>query len=476
TSSTSSIGIFTDKVDISSDYSFYNNIDQKQSFYGLNVEPTIDFYDYGRQEIGGKIYGECARIKGLTNVKTGGDKHLTKDWYQGTHKNDIATICIEKGTSRDFSSWDETIVPASGGLKYYEKYNTATSLYDVVIYTDETDVKIILNNADATDAAFKGFSKLGDISGLDKLYTTTTIDMTGLFKDSPMLTDIDISCFDMTNATTFTDMFDGCAGLTTLIYGEPLKTKINDIGLTGDWTVNTTDTSKENYRRVYVYTDDKTTIPEDIFGEINRYTGTKRKLSYDIGHSIDPKFSSIYFTDGANISSTQIIQETPVVTTIIVPGSVTSTTEEVFDKWCIDAAFTTAFTSLTMNADKTLYAKYDITTYDIPYDIDGGTWDAGYTYPTKYNYIENLTLPDKTKLTKAGYLATDWTVNNVTYTSLTPAVMYQNFGATPKKPLKIKWAPVQYTIAYNVGGHATTPASTTKTYGIGYTVPTPTGI
>lgn len=63
---------------------------------------------------------------------------------------------------------------------------------------------------------FADFPQLTNISGLDKVTTTATTDMSGMFKNDPKLTSLDLSALNTQNVTTMKDMFAGNTALKTL--------------------------------------------------------------------------------------------------------------------------------------------------------------------------------------------------------------------------------------------------------------------
>lgn len=78
--------------------------------------------------------------------------------------------------------------------------------------------------------------------------------------------------------------------------------------------------------------------------------------------------------------------------------------------------YSTSISNVENINDKTLYAKWEIITYDISYNLNGGSISNN---KTSYNVEENFTLPNPTK---TGYTFTGWTGSN---------------GSTPQKDLTI---------------------------------------
>ena len=123
-----------------------------------------------------------------------------------------------------------------------------------------------------------------------------------------------------------------------------------------------------------------------------------------------------------------------------------------FKGWYKDAEFTTQVTEIPQGStgNITLYAKWELESYTITYELDGGTNapenPAGYNVET-----ETITLKDpvKTGYTFAGwYKAEDFTGNAVTE-------IVQ--GTTGNITLYAKWELVSYTITYELDGGTNAP-------------------
>ena len=93
-----------------------------------------------------------------------------------------------------------------------------------------------------------------------------------------------------------------------------------------------------------------------------------------------------------------------------------------------------------------LYAKWNIVTYSITYNLNGGT-NPSTGVETKYNVTSSaITLPTPTK---TGYSFGGWYENSSFSGS---AVTSIPTGSTGNKVYYAKWTPVTYTITYNLGG------------------------
>lgn len=125
-----------------------------------------------------------------------------------------------------------------------------------------------------------------------------------------------------------------------------------------------------------------------------------------------------------------------------------------FAGWFTDPNFNRSITMISKGntGDKTLYAKWNLTTYTIKFDTKGGSslGDVSYTIDT-----DNVILSTKSR--KEGYTFAGW-YKDETYT--------QPFGETISKgtsgnfTLYAKWNPVNYTIKYETYSDVEVPSST----------------
>ncbi len=107
----------------------------------------------------------------------------------------------------------------------------------------------------------------------------------------------------------------------------------------------------------------------------------------------------------------------------------------------------------------TLYAKWTPVEYTITYNLDGGTWASGYTAVLTYTIEDEVTLPDASSVTKAGYDLEGWyevstssTNTGTSSTSSSPVTKIEK-GTTGDKTFKANWTLATYTITYkNVDG------------------------
>ena len=108
------------------------------------------------------------------------------------------------------------------------------------------------------------------------------------------------------------------------------------------------------------------------------------------------------------------------------------------------------------NAALTLYAVWQINTWTVSYNANGGSGAPGNQTKT---YGQNLTL-SSTKPTRTGYIFNNWKgSDNNTYN---PGGTYAgNLALT----LTAQWSLITYTVSYNANGGSGAPGNQTKNYG-----------
>lgn len=131
-----------------------------------------------------------------------------------------------------------------------------------------------------------------------------------------------------------------------------------------------------------------------------------------------------------------------------------------FGGWYSDAALKTSYTFTTIPAENiTLYAKWNLVTYNITYNLDGGTNSSANsaTYTIESATL-NLAEPSKT-----GYTFIGW----YTDSSYTNAISSIENGSYGNKELFAKWQIITYSITYSI------PVSAENSNQTEYTVITP---
>lgn len=105
-------------------------------------------------------------------------------------------------------------------------------------------------------------------------------------------------------------------------------------------------------------------------------------------------------------------------------------------------------TSVVVDKDITLYAKFEIIGYSITYDIDGATW-KNYTPNSSYNVLNaaNSYIPEGENLEKVGYTFEGW------YKDANYKEEFTSFvGLFEAITLYAKWTPILYNITYELAG------------------------
>ena len=129
-------------------------------------------------------------------------------WYKGnTAKSKITEINLLTSytpTGKETESWDASAF-SMGGVN---AYITGTKL----ILAGKGVIHANQNSKDA----FADFLAVRSIAGLDKLDTTRTTDMSGMFRDCAALAELDISNFATDIVTDMSHMYSGCSKMTSI--------------------------------------------------------------------------------------------------------------------------------------------------------------------------------------------------------------------------------------------------------------------
>ena len=106
-------------------------------------------------------------------------------------------------------------------------------------------------------------------------------------------------------------------------------------------------------------------------------------------------------------------------------------------------------TSVVVDKDITLYAKFKIIDYSITYDIDGATWNSYYTPNSSYNVLDAAIsyIPKGEDLEKVGYTFEGWYKDADYKEKITSLV-----GLFEDITLYAKWTPILYNITYELAG------------------------
>ena len=116
------------------------------------------------------------------------------------------------------------------------------------------------------------------------------------------------------------------------------------------------------------------------------------------------------------------------------------------------------YVSSSRAGDISVYACYDLITYNITYNLNGGSGASNTTYN-----VESATITLPTAPTKTGYTFAGWYDNaNLTGNEVTQIAK----GSTGDKTFYAKWTPINYTINYELGEGGTNHKDNPATYTI----------
>ena len=254
--------------------------------------------------------------------------------------------------------------------------------------------------------------------------------------------------------------------------------KIHNFGATSEsWHGNTGTMTRANCTNWEMKEDADCKITTDFAGNYTfTYDRSTQKLSvtypaaYTVTYGVGTNKGTASVTTSPNITSGSFALPSTSIT-----FSKGATKEGYTWKgWYSNAAGTgtnfgngTTYTSTNRKGDISVYACYDLITYNITYNLNGGTGATNTTYN-----VESATITLPTAPTKTGYTFAGWYDNtNLTGNKVTQVAK----GSTGNKAFWAKWTANQYTITWNANGGSVTPASSTYTYdGDPVALPTPT--
>ena len=137
---------------------------------------------------------------------------------------------------------------------------------------------------------------------------------------------------------------------------------------------------------------------------------------------------------------------------LALPTLVCPSNELAFKGWTttVDPSFDaqvqyTPGASYTANAGATLYAVWKQNAYTITLNDNGGTYAAGYTAPSTYNFGEGANLPTAENISKEHYTFGGWYSNAECTGTPVAAISATESG---NKEYWAKWIPVEYTITF----------------------------
>jgi len=126
--------------------------------------------------------------------------------------------------------------------------------------------------------------------------------------------------------------------------------------------------------------------------------------------------------------------------------------------------YSTSISNVNSINNKEIYAVYDINTYTLSYNLNGGNMSG---QKTSYNVEETFTLPTPTK---KGYTFTGWTGTGLN--SATKKVTIPK-GSIGNRSYTANWSVNNYSISYNLNGGSISGQKTSYNVEQSFTLPTP---
>lgn len=184
-----------------------------------------------------------------------------------------------------------------------------------------------------------------------------------------------------------------------------------------------------------------------VTGTVNArliFSTTKYSVTYKLNGGTNP---SSGVTSSYTVDSNAFTLPTP------------SRTGYTFGGWYDNSSLTgTAITSVPKGStgNKTYYAKWNLITYNITYNLNGGSA----TNPSTYN-VESTTF-SLNNPSKTGYTFSGWTGSNGTTPSKSVSI---SKGSTGNKSYTANWTANKYSVVFNSNGGSGTMSNQTHTYG-----------
>lgn len=181
-------------------------------------------------------------------------------------------------------------------------------------------------------------------------------------------------------------------------------------------------------------------------------------------------FTVSFDTNGAGTVPIQFVTDGGNVRALTAPTK----TGYTFMGWYSDSAFAENskwdFSSNTVTQAMTLYAKWEVNTYTVTLNQNGGTIEAGKEV-TRYTYGVGATLPTADDMTYTGHTFKGWYDNSSVSGSSVTAISDTETG---NKEYWAKWEANTYSVTLNANGGTIADGKdvTSYTYGVGATLPT----
>ena len=279
-----------------------------------------------------------------------------------------------------------------------------------------------------------------------------------------------VGSFNNWNENTNKFVFAGNTGTTTVnLQGSATnyEFKIIDNAVHGGMTSKTI-TKTEANMAITVGGGDNIKLTANVYPSGN-YTFTYNKSTKKLSVSY-PTAYSITYGVGTN-KGTESVTTEPKITSGKLINAATSIT---FSKGATKDGYTwkgwyskddgtgtnlgtnATYTSSNRNANTTVYACYDLITYNITYNLNDGSGASNTTYN-----VESATITLPTAPTKTGYTFAGWYDNaNLTGNNVTQIAK----GSTGDKEFWAKWTANTYIVKFNANGGSGSMADQTFTY------------
>ena len=194
-------------------------------------------------------------------------------------------------------------------------------------------------------------------------------------------------------------------------------------------------------------TGDKTSYWPTVTQEVNgtTYSGVEVMNTYTVSLNANTDKTVTGMPEGNQ--QTKEYNKPLALPTLVCPSN-----ELAFKGWTttVDPSFDaqvqyTPGASYTANAGATLYAVWKQNAYTITLNDNGGTYAAGYTAPSTYNFGEGANLPTAENISKEHYTFGGWYSNAECTGTPVAAISATESG---NKEYWAKWIPVEYTITF----------------------------
>jgi len=172
-----------------------------------------------------------------------------------------------------------------------------------------------------------------------------------------------------------------------------------------------------------------------------------------------PSYVVTFNSNGGTISASKTVKYGSAYGTLPIPTKEGHT----FTGWSLNATTISATTNVATTSDHTLVAQWQVNSYLVTFDSNGGTVNTS-SQTVKYGSAYG-TLPTPIK---EGYTFTGWRLN------ATIIIETTNVATASDHTLVAQWQANSYLVTFDSNGGTVNPSSKTVTYGTAYgTLPTP---